>query len=611
MASPLEDHHLRKPPRKKQRAAAAAKAVLALALMVAGGAMSLSISQSAWAKGGEDTAEDKAADQAQREVDKAAEKADRAAEKAAERSDIAAEKAAEDAAEQAERAAEKAAIAAEDAADRADRAAADAAERADKAAADAAEKADKAAEDAAEQAAKAAEDAAKAAADAAEDAAKAAADAAEDQAKEAADRAEDAAKQEDYASSGSNSGSGSGSGSGDSGGNSPGSPVGAASPAVAEGRIETFVGQDGAVSVRGEILALMDPDGAHAAATAGYRVLEATPLPELGASLVRVSVPEASTPEEAMRAFQTAVPARAIDYNHIYMFQAAAIETAPWGVSVHPKETYPSSLGIGQGPPVRVGLMEAGLDKGHPCLKGVEVSERDFGLRSRGSPEHGTAVASLLVGCGEAKSAAPIALRNAAVFFNDGSAAAATASNLIKGIDWLASERVSVINMSLSGPHNALLQHALAGAHAKGIAIVAAVGNDGPASPPRYPAAYPEVVAVTAVDTMGVVYRRAVQGAHVAFAAPGVDVEVAVPGGAFGRMTGTSVAAPLAARVIALYRAESADAASDTNLGELAKLALDLGQPGRDPVYGYGLIRPPPGASHVRDGAGLTRIMQR
>jgi subtilisin family serine protease len=104
-----------------------------------------------------------------------------------------------------------------------------------------------------------------------------------------------------------------------------------------------------------------------------------------------------------------------------------------------------------------------------------------------------------------------------------------------------------VINISLVGPQNAVVAKAIGAVQRRGIRVVAAVGNDGPAAPPQYPASYPGVLAVTAVDARGHALPEAGKAAHLDFAAPGADMAAALPGQGYARVRGTSFAAPLAA----------------------------------------------------------------
>ena len=102
-----------------------------------------------------------------------------------------------------------------------------------------------------------------------------------------------------------------------------------------------------------------------------------------------------------------------------------------------------------------------------------------------------------------------------------GNRAAGSATAIVKALGWLASHRPQVINISLVGPSNKLVPRAIEAVQTRGIEVVAAVGNDGPAAPPQYPASYPGVVAVTAVDGRGRALPEAGTPTHLDFAAPG------------------------------------------------------------------------------------------
>ena len=131
-------------------------------------------------------------------------------------------------------------------------------------------------------------------------------------------------------------------------------------------------------------------------------------------------------------------------------------------------------------------------------------------------PDHGTAVAALLVGRRDSQTPGLVPdARLVAVdaFYRDGGTADRTdVTSLVTAIEALAERGVRVINMSLSRPANEVLQKAIAAAQAKGIVVVAAAGNNGAGTEPSYPAAYPGVFAVTAVDHDLNVYRRATRG---------------------------------------------------------------------------------------------------
>ena len=170
---------------------------------------------------------------------------------------------------------------------------------------------------------------------------------------------------------------------------------------------------------------------------------------------------------------------------------------------------------------------------------------------------------------------------NAVVFGRSArGAVVASAADLIRGLDWLLGVRPDVINLSLSGPPNRMLSAAIEQMLLRGIRIVASVGNDGAAAFPRYPAAQPGVIAVTAVDTDMAVYTRAVRGQHVQFSALGVGLRLAAPDQRFAIKDGTSVASALASAVLA--QGHSVQQYEDS--------AIDLGEPGFDDTFGFGLL---------------------
>ena len=155
----------------------------------------------------------------------------------------------------------------------------------------------------------------------------------------------------------------------------------------------------------------------------------------------------------------------------------------------------------------------------------------------------------------------------------------------------LLGAKAPVINMSFAGDANAIVALALRRVMAAHAIVVAAAGNGGPSAPPAFPADEPGVIGVTAVDNHSQPYADANRGDYVAFAAPGVRVWTPGPMAAGSYHTGTSFAAPFVTAAVAarLSNGATADAARMADL--LARTAIDLGEPGRDPVFGRGLIQ--------------------
>jgi hypothetical protein len=354
---------------------------------------------------------------------------------------------------------------------------------------------------------------------------------------------------------------------------------------------EAELDEKGDRRTRGEWLMLVDPGEAAALARRGYRLEAVEALPSLGAVLMRASVAVSGDIGAAEAAVRADAPGAGIDYNHLYYYHPAADVSAPRGVA--PSKAM--RLGDGEtGRGLRIGVIDTRVDAAHEALAHTALTVADFVPYDAPRPaDHGTSVVSIIAGKSAAyQGLAPEAeIFEASVFFAapDGGVSATTES-IVKGIDWLAQHNVSVINLSLAGPPNEILKGAVARAQARGVTVVAAVGNEGPSARPLFPAADEGVSGVTAVTEDKRVYRLAGRGDQVDFAAPGVGVLHADGKGGYAATSGTSIAAPFVATVIA---AAARDGKIDPRmLEELEASAEDLGARGRDPVYGYGLIRP-------------------
>ncbi len=309
----------------------------------------------------------------------------------------------------------------------------------------------------------------------------------------------------------------------------------------------------------------------------GVTLLEATQLDGLELSWLLLQADATLLPQ--LRALD---PDGQYDYQHIYLGSGTVGSPAVR----RDKASKPSAKPIAQ---ARVGLIDSGVDARHPALRDAMLQR--YGCEGQAHPAaHGTAVASLLVGQDANFQGA---LPGASLFAADVYCDAATGGSvqaIAQGLAWLARERVGVINISLVGPPNLLLQRAVAAAVAKGHLIVAAVGNDGPAAPPLYPAAWPGVVAVTGVDARRRVLAEAGRGPHLSLAAPGSQMVGATNGGGYLPLRGTSFAAPLVAGLLAASLAQPDAVGAGAALAQLRSQAIDLGTPGRDDIYGWGLV---------------------
>jgi subtilase family protein len=249
---------------------------------------------------------------------------------------------------------------------------------------------------------------------------------------------------------------------------------------------------------------------------------------------------------------------------------------------------------IASGANVTVAVIDSQIDASHPDLSGSIAAQYDAVAGGDKPDEHGTGMTGAIAAHRRLLGVAPRARILAIHAFSPDAQhpQQATTQSIVAGIDWAIAKGARVINMSFAGPSDPLLQLALKKAHDKGVVLIAAAGNMGPQSPPLYPAADENVIAVTAVDEKDKLMPQANQGPHVALAAPGVNVLETAPRASYNFTTGTSVAAAHVSGVAALIleRNPGIDIASLEDA--LFTTARDLGTPGRDPMFGYGLVDP-------------------
>ena len=333
----------------------------------------------------------------------------------------------------------------------------------------------------------------------------------------------------------------------------------------------------GEPAVRGVLVASgVDDTMIARAAKEGFGLLDRENIEGLGLVIARFHAPEGRSLARARKQLAKLLPAAEVDVDNIYF------ASGPGGAL-----SYAALAASGGGGPASLGLIDGGV-AAHPSIAG-RVEQGAFAKGAPSASRHGTAVASLLVGSGAVQGAAPgQRLLAADVYGTD--PAGGNASAIARALGWLAQSGVAVTTISLVGPDNKLLSVAVLRAQQRGMLIVAAVGNDGPAAPPAYPASYRGVFAVTGVDAKGRVLPEAGRALHVDFAAPGDAVLVATGAGSTDRLRGTSFAAPLVAGRLALrYPAPSIDRIGPAVAG-LVMEARDLGKTGRDKIYGHGLI---------------------
>lgn len=357
--------------------------------------------------------------------------------------------------------------------------------------------------------------------------------------------------------------------------------------------------------VRNEILGLSPTDAAlNGARSLGFIVDREQMIGAMNVRLVIFKAPQGMSTKKALRTLREADPGGSYDYNHIYSGGGAIFrgDEVTADTSAHEAAlSVPAAANPAQFR-VRVGLLDTGIDVTHPVFH--ESVVHAWGCGNKTVPAaHGTAVASLLIGHSEVfHGVHPDAELYAADVYC-GRPTGGAVDALVAAFGWLVQERVAVINVSLVGPKNAMLERVIGSLIGGGYIVVAAVGNDGPAAPPLYPASYPNVVGVTAVDAHRHVLLEAARGPQVMFASPGADLAAATGDHAYAAVRGTSFAAPFVAALLASAIDAPNSTAAAAAIDALAKTAIDLGPPGRDLTYGFGLV----GAEYRVDPTPLLR----
>ena len=366
----------------------------------------------------------------------------------------------------------------------------------------------------------------------------------------------------------------------------------------------------------GEIVVTNLSDGDLAALQSeGFTVIERIGLADVAVVLHRLRVPDGLTLEQARERVRAAPTGATGDFNHYYrMDDSTAIQAPdePEQTGFVPPPPRPcthlncASLDLIGWPLDRetlqecrvmapVGVIDTGVNAAHESLAGAKIEVLRL-VAEEVDPSkavHGTAVAALLVG--QVADRAPGLIPEASlvavdIFGRERGDERASVASLIAALDLLAERKVKVINLSLAGPPNAALEAALLRlTRPDGAIVLAAAGNGGSRAEVAYPAGYPNVVAVTAVDQRGQIYRRAQRGAHIDLAAPGVEVWSATSISGVKPKTGTSFAVPFASAA-AVLASRSPGATPDAIAAELRSLVRDMGAPGVDEVFGAGLL---------------------
>lgn len=315
-------------------------------------------------------------------------------------------------------------------------------------------------------------------------------------------------------------------------------------------------------------------------------------FPLIGATFGLFRITDGRAYETVRREFATDASVLSVQANFRYMLQdqkaAAPTEGDPAQYALT-KLRLPQAHTLAHGANVTVAVIDSGIDASHPELANSIADNFD----ALGSPEgphvHGTGIAGAIVAHARLMGSAPEARIIAIRAFGGATGGAQSSSYIIlRSLNYAAEHGAQIVNMSFAGPKDAVIERAIAATAARGLVLIAAAGNAGEKSPPLYPAANPNVIAVSATDRQDKLFSASNRGNYIALAAPGVDIFLPAPDGKYQMTSGTSFSAAYVSGVAALLLERNYTLKPEALRMTLAKTARDLGSPGRDDLFGDG-----------------------
>ncbi|QPF89598.1 S8 family serine peptidase [Bradyrhizobium commune] len=315
-------------------------------------------------------------------------------------------------------------------------------------------------------------------------------------------------------------------------------------------------------------------------------------FPLIGATIGLFRIADGRPYETVRREFAADGSVRSVQQNFRYMLQdqkpAVAVEGDP-AQYVLAKLRLPQAHTLAHGANVTIAVIDSGIDTRHPELAN-SIAENFDALGSTEGPHiHGTGIAGAIVAHARLMGSAPEARIIAIRAFGGTSGGAESSSYIIlRSLNYAAEHGAQIVNMSFAGPKDAVIERAIAATAARGLVLIAAAGNAGAKSPPLYPAANPNVIAVSATDQQDRLFTASNRGNYIALAAPGVDIFLPAPEGKYQMTSGTSFSAAYVSGVAALLLERNYALKPEALRMTLAKTARDLGSPGRDDQFGDG-----------------------
>ncbi|WP_244425456.1 S8 family serine peptidase [Bradyrhizobium sp. STM 3843] len=325
------------------------------------------------------------------------------------------------------------------------------------------------------------------------------------------------------------------------------------------------------------------------------RRLDSSEFPLIGATIGLFRITDRRSVEAASRDLAADASVRGVQPNYRYRLQdqkppSAEGDPAQYALA---KLRLPEAHSVAQGANVTIAVIDSGVDLRHPEFIDAALDAFDALGSQEGPHVHGTGIVGAIVSHARLMGSAPfarvLAIRAFGVSAKAGGKGPESSSYVIlKALDYAAMHGAQIVNMSFAGPQDPLIERAIAAVAAKDVVLVAAAGNAGAKSPPLYPAANPNVIAVSATDAKDQLLPASNRGTYIAIAAPGADIFLPAPDGKYQITSGTSFSAAYVTGVVALILERNAVLKPERVRAVLAATARDLGTPGRDDLFGAG-----------------------
>jgi subtilisin family serine protease len=349
-------------------------------------------------------------------------------------------------------------------------------------------------------------------------------------------------------------------------------------------------------TIAGQIVAEINGSLTNAQAEAlarrhGIARLESQNFPLVGATIGLFRITDRRSVEAVRRELAADAGVRSVQPNFRYVLQdqqPALTEGDPAQYAVA-KLRLPQAHRLAHGANVTVAVIDSAIDVKHPELANAITDSFDALGSKEGPHLHGTGIAGAIAAharlMGSAPAARILAIR---AFGLAPGGAQSTSFVVLKALDYAAAHGAQIMNMSFAGSKDPLIERAIAAVAARGIVMIAAAGNAGPKSPPLYPAASADVIAVSATDAHDKLFAASNRGGHIALSAPGVDIFLPVPDEKYQMMSGTSFSAAYVSGLAALMLERNPSLKPSEARAVLMQTARDLGAPGRDDLFGSG-----------------------